>query len=554
MPPDSVLNAPSIPSPAINKPLLPAQSLLPSLLAASAGALTVLAFAPYGLWPLQIGGIALLFALVMQATSIRRAAVLGWLYSSAATGAGVHWLYVSLHDIGGMPSWLTVAAIAVLSTGLALLVGLATGGARWLQQRARCSAALTLLLILPATCMLAEWTRAWIFTGFPWLSSGYAHAAAPLGGFAPLIGVYGVGMAAAVVAAALVLLLRLARLARERSGSWMRAAGMALPVILLLGVGQLLRQHAWTTPAGAPITVRLLQGNIPQAMKFDPAQLAQTLGLYDALITQAPADLIATPETALPVTRQQLPPDYLQRLSDFATRTGSHVLVGIPLADSAAQYANAILVLDPAGTAPAGFPVPIAAVAPTYRYDKHHLVPFGEFIPTGFRWFVDFMRMPLGDQTSGELIQPPFAVKDQWVLPNICYEDLFGEEIAAQIRDRAARNQPLPTMLLNVSNIAWFGDTIALPQHLQISQMRTLETGRPMLRSTNTGATAVVGPDGQVQARLAPYTRGVLSASVQGYAGLTPFIVMGNGAVVILATLMLAVAIFSGRHRRTDID
>ncbi len=516
---------------------------MPILLVLVAGALNVFAFAPFGAWPLQILWTAILFWLVMRAPGARQAALFGWLYSFAATSAGVYWLYVSLHDIGGMPAWLTVLAIGLLTSGLGLLAGAATGGARWLQERAGCSPAVTLLLVLPATMMLAEWTRAWIFTGFPWLSSGYAHVAAPLAGFAPVIGIYGVSMAAAVVAATLVLLVT------ERSGSRRRPVGLLLLVALLFGTGQFLRAHAWTTPAGAPITVRLLQGNIAQEMKFDQAQLGATLGLYDALITQAPADLIATPETALPVTRQQLPPDYLQRIADFATRTGSHVLIGMPVSDSPAQYTNSLLVLEPAGPAPAGFPVPIAAVAPAYRYDKHHLVPFGEFIPAGFRWFVDFLQMPLGDQTRGNPIQPPFAVRDQWVLPNICYEDLFGEEIAAQMRERAARSQPLPTMLLNVSNIAWFGNTIALPQHLQISQMRALETGRPMLRATNTGATAVIGPTGQVLAQLAPYTRGVLAAPVQGYAGLTPFIVMGNGAVVILAALMLAAATVSGRSQ-----
>ena len=516
------------------------------LLVLVAGALNVFAFAPFGAWPLQILCAAILFWLVMRATSVRQAALYGWLYSFAATSAGVYWLYVSLHDIGGMPAWLTVLAIGLLTLGLGLLVGAATGGARWLQERVCCSPAITALLVLPATMTLAEWTRAWIFTGFPWLSSGYAHVAAPLAGFAPVIGIYGVSMSAAVIAATLVLLVT------ERSGSWRRPSAIGALAVLLLGGGQLLRGHAWTMPTGAPITVRLLQGNIPQEMKFDRAQLGATLGLYDAMITQAPADLIATPETAVPVTRQQLPTDYLQRLADFATRSGSHILVGIPLSDSPAQYTNALIVLDPASPAPVGFPVPIAAVPPTYRYDKHHLVPFGEFIPTGFRWFVNLMNMPLGDQTRGNLIQPPFAVKDQWVLPNICYEDLFGEEIAAQMRDRAARSQPLPTMLLNVSNIAWFGNTIALPQHLQISQMRTLETGRPMLRATNTGATAVIGPTGRVQAQLAPYTRGVLAASVQGYAGLTPFIVMGNSAMVILALLMLVAATLSGRSRLNE--
>ncbi len=535
-------------------PVLPPVRV-PVVIALIAGALNVFAFAPFGLWPLQILCAAVLFAMVMRAPTVRRAALLGWLYSFAWTCAGVYWLYISLHDLGGLPAVVTVLAIGLLALGLGLIVGAATGGARWLQQRYATGAAPTLLLTLPALWMLAEWTRSWIFTGFPWLSTGLAHTASPLAGFAPLIGVYGISLVAAVIAAALTMAaMRLAdrrRPATEHPTS--RALACLLPAALIvvpLAAGQALRGIDWTHPQGKPITVRLLQGNIPQEMKFDAGTLGQTLGLYDALITQAPADLIATPETAVPVLRQELPPDYLQRLSDYATHSGSQVLVGIPISDGPGLYTNGLIVLDPVPPAVTTFPVPIASVPAVYRYDKHHLVPFGEFIPPGFRWFVDMMQIPLGDQTRGPLLQAPFAVKDQWIMPNICYEDLFGEEIAAQIRDRVWHHLPPPSMLLNISNIAWFGDSIALPQHLQISQMRTLETGLPMLRATNTGATAVIGARGNIQAQLAPFTRGVLAASVQGYGGMTPYVRLGNGTAVNLALLLIIAAAASARLRR----
>lgn len=529
------------------------------MVALVAGAMNVFAFAPFGYWLLQLACTAVLMLLVMQATCVRRAAVLGWLYSFAWTCAGVYWLYVSLHDLGGMPAWLTVLAIALLALGLGLLVGAATGGARWLQRRWQAPPTITLLLILPALWTLAEWCRSWIFTGFPWLSTGYAHTASPLAGYAPLLGVYGVGLVAAFIAALFVLtvnqlalnlpalnLLTLEPLAKKplatshaktlnaASTTKMqvrRFAWMITVIAVLLTVGHFLRDYAWTQPYGKPITVRLLQGNIAQTIKFDPSALGSTLGLYSALITDTPADLIATPETAVPVVRQMLPPQYLAQLTAFARSSGSQVLVGIPISDGPADYTNGLVVLghdDHKSNA--------------YRYDKHHLVPFGEFIPVGFRWFVDTMKMPLGDQTRGASLQAPFAVKDQWVLPNICYEDLFGEEIAAQMRWRAGDGLPMPTMLLNISNIAWFGNTIALPQHLQISQMRTLETGRPMLRATNTGATAVVGADGRIQAQLPYYTQDTLAMSVQGYQGTTPFILYGNGTTVTLTATMLAAA------------
>ena len=519
-----------------------AQPIRAILIALTAGALNVFAFAPFGFWLLQLACTAVLFVLVMRASDIRRAAVLGWLYSFAWTCAGVHWLYISLHDLGGMPAWLTVLAIALLALGLGLIVGAATAGTRWLQQRWRASNAQTLLLILPALWMLSEWTRGWIFTGFPWLSTGYAHAAAPLAGYAALIGVYGISGVAAVIAAALALLALQRRDARKNR----RAALLPMLLVLLpLGAGQALRGINWTQPHGNPITVRLLQGNIAQEMKFDDAMLGANLDLYQSMITRAPADLIAIPETALPVLIQQLPADYLPRLTSFVNASGSTLLLGMPISDGPTQYSNGLIVLAPAlasGT-PAALP---------YRYDKHHLVPFGEFIPPGFRWFVDTMRIPLGDQTRGAAVQAPFAVKDQWIMPNICYEDLFGEEIAVQIRDRSARSLPAPTMMLNISNIAWFGNSIAVPQHLQISQMRTLETGRPMLRSTNTGATAIIDPHGRIQAQLPPFSRGTLAASVQGYDGMTPFIRFGNGSMVMLAGVMLLAAFALARRRATQ--
>jgi apolipoprotein N-acyltransferase len=265
-------------------------------------------------------------------------------------------------------------------------------------------------------------------------------------------------------------------------------------------------------------------------MKFAPEQIEVTLSLYREMIQAAPADLIATPETAIPLLSRQLPPDYLQQLGNIVRRSGSHLVLGIPISDGPSQYANSVLGLSP------------VVAAPAYRYDKHHLVPFGEFIPVGARWFVDMMNIPLGDFTRGALLQPPFSVKDQWVLPNICYEDLFGEEIAAQLAASYFSGAPQATMLLNVSNIAWFGDSIALPQHLQISQMRALETGRPMLRATNTGATAIVNPKGEVAAQLPAFHQGVLAAPVQGYRGLTPYILAGNKLVLVLAMLALAAA------------
>ncbi|WP_442947221.1 apolipoprotein N-acyltransferase [Noviherbaspirillum sp.] len=503
-------------------------------LAFVAGAANVFAFAPFGLWPLQTLLLALLFALVLRQASVRRSALIGWAYGSGWLIAGFHWLYISMHEYGNLPGWMAALAVMLLGVALSIYAAIAMGLAAWLRQRWSAGPAVSLLLLLPALWTLNEWARGWVLTGFPWVGGGYAHSAGPLAGFAPVVGVYGLALLSALIAGALVL------------APHKRMAAILAGGILILGTG--LRAVEWTHTSGAPISVRLLQGNVPQEMKFDPDRIYATLSMYHDMISTTPADLIATPETAIPMLSRLLPPDYLPRLSAFAQQSGSHLVLGVPLSDGPSLYANSAIGIAPATT---GTSAGNATAPATYRYDKHHLVPFGEFVPTGFGWFVDMMKIPLGNFVRGKPIQPPFAVKGQWVLPNICYEDLFGEEIAAQIAASRSPGSAVPqaTMLLNLSNIAWFGDSIALPQHLQISQMRSLETGRPMLRATNTGVTAVIDPKGRVQAQLAPYTRDALSATVQGYQGYTPYVLYGNKPAIALALLMLAAGYLVSRRQ-----
>ncbi|WP_343728702.1 apolipoprotein N-acyltransferase [Duganella sp.] len=497
------------------------------LITGLAGALCVFAFAPFGWWPLEILGLATLFYQVLRSTSVKAAALIGWAFVAGWTSAGVHWLYVSMHTYGGMPAPLAAAAVLLLGAAMGVYGALAMGSAWWLRQRWTLPLPAANLLVLPAVWALFEWVRGWLFTGFPWLSSGYAHNHSPLAGFAPVIGVYGLGWLAAVIAGALLLLLHRSRV---------RAAVLAV-AIGLAGAGLSFLQ--WTYPEGKPISVRLLQGNVPQNEKFDGAKVLTTMKLYQDAITAAPADLIATPETAIITLPQQLPPDYLPGIAQFLNKTNSNLILGIFTADSQTAYFNSVI----------GIPAKLGSGY--YRYDKHHLVPYGEFIPYGFRWFVNLMSIPLGDMTSGREIQPAFPIKDQRVLPNICYEDLFGEEIAAQLNHPAMDQKPA-TMLLNTSNLAWFGDTIAIPQHLQISQMRSLETGRPMLRATNTGATAVINGEGKVVQQLPVNTFGTLAATVQGMAGSTPYIIWGNKLFLVLTALSLAGAWFWARRSKNQ--
>jgi apolipoprotein N-acyltransferase len=492
------------------------------VLMALAGSTSLLSFEPIGWWPLQFLALAYFFYQVGMGSSSRRGIWLGWAFGFGWSVAGMHWLYIAVTRFGGLPAILGAISIALLGLYMGLFGAFAGGVAGWLRRKWSLPVSAFVLLVLPATWGVSEWMRGWVFTGFPWAAAGYAHNVSPLAGFAPLVGVYGLGVLAALCAGCIVMLTQRAR--------W-KAAGL-LAAVMALGFG--LKQVAWTQEVGQPLTVRLLQGDVKQDQKFDTAYLVDIIGRYQGMITAAPADLIATPETAIPVTPQQLPPAYLGGLQSFAAQTGSHLMIGIPTMDSPTRYSNSVIAFGP-GSSP-------------YRYDKHHLVPFGEFIPPGFRWFTDLMHIPLGDQTRGQALQAPFPVKDQLVLPNICYEDAFGEEIAAQLR-----NAPRPaTLLLNVSNLAWYGDSVAIPQHLQISQMRAIETGRPMLRSTNNGATAVIDGRGTVVQRLPFYERGVLSATVRGTEGLTPYVRAGNLAFLLLAALMLLAAWFAGHRYKNN--
>jgi apolipoprotein N-acyltransferase len=495
-------------------------SLRELVLAALAGGASVFSFEPFGWWPLQFLLLAYLFYRVGLGQSVKRATLLGWAFGFGWSVGAMHWLYILMTRFAHLPAILGALGIVLLGLYMGLFGAFATGIATWLRRRWSLPLGSFVLLALPVAWGVSEWMRGWVFTGFPWSVSGYAHVTSPLAGYAPLIGVYGIGVLVALCAGCLVMLTQRKRL---------QAVGL---LAALLAVGAVMRTVEWTQETGAPITVRLLQGNVPQDHKFDYAFLASILDKYQGMVTAAPADLIATPETAIPSFPQQLPQGYLENLQRFASTSGSTLALGIPLLDGPRQYANSVIALSPQ-------PAP-------YRYDKAHLVPFGEFIPPGFRWFTDMLNIPLNDATRGKAMQAAFPVKDQLVLPNICYEDVFGEEIAYQLR-----NAPRPaTLLLNMSNLSWYGQSYAIPQHLQISRMRTLETGRPMLRSTNDGATAVIDGRGVVKQVLPFYTEGVLNATVRGTSGMTPFIRFGNYAFLLLGALALLGAWFSGRNYR----
>jgi apolipoprotein N-acyltransferase len=468
------------------------------------------------LWPLTLLSAGWLAARAARSPSAWQAAWLGWLFGIAWLVAGTGWLFISMHRYGGLPAWLSATAVLALSGALSLYLALAMGVFRRLRSGRLAGDA----LLFAALWTAAEWARGVIFTGFPWAASGYALVDSPLARLAPLIGVYGVGAAAAGAAAVVAL-------ADSRRGA---LAGLASAGVVLATLA------AWsgadfTRPAG-DLRVTLLQGNVPQDEKFDPDHMLAALTWHTRQLADAGPGLVVAPETAIPLLPQQLPQGYWDELRRLFNRAGHAALVGVPLGDDEQGYTNSVAGLSPqAVRSKAGF----------YRYDKHHLVPFGEFIPWGFRWFVDLMNMPLGDFSRGPLAPPPFVVGDQRIGPNICYEDLFGEELAARLVDEAMA----PTVLANVSNIAWFGRSHAIEQHLLISRMRTLELQRPMIRATNTGATAIVDHTGRVTQALPPHERGVLRGIVQGREGLTPY-AWWAGHAGLWPVLGLAVAIVAG--------
>lgn len=451
--------------------------------------------------------------------------VLGCIY-------GFHWIFISLHTYGLMNP-----VIAGTATGLLALYVASYGiFAGWLIRRSMRTSkgwayGRSVWVVAPAIAgliTLLEWTRGWLFSGFPWLGWGYQQIDSWLSGFAPWLGVYGVTFFTALMAALI---------AAGRPQTLF--AALLVPLL-----GGALGSTTFDRPVGEPLKVALIQGAVGQQMKFDPKFVEATkqrhLEMGAALSTPGVrVDLIVFPETAF-IQSWQDDPEATQGLQRLANRSGATVMTGMPMRDPSGWHNSLVMLKPQQGEQP--------PESPEGRYDKHHLVPFGEFIPWGFRWFVNLMQMPLGDFQRGGRVQKSLPVDDQRIGVNICFEDLFGEELArglAPSRDPSER----PTILLNLSNLAWFGDTIALPQHLDVARMRSLELGRPSIRATNTGMTVHIDSRGQVQEKLAPMREGILLAQVQGTEGVTPFVAIGNLGALLLALLSLAGLWLGGRFR-----
>jgi apolipoprotein N-acyltransferase len=490
------------------------RAVMPQLASIALGALVPLCFVPFGLWwlaPLLLAGIFVAWEGVAPATAFVR----GMMFGFAAFATGTYWLYISIHEFGGAPPILAVVLMLLLFA----LMGAWTGIAGWLVNRLVPNPGLTRwMLLLPSAWVIVEWLRGWVFTGFPWLSLGYGQVDGPLSGWAPVGGVYLVSWIVALIAGCIVSGLRGGMTER-------RIAGV---IVLVIATGSWLTvDRDWTRAHDSVRTVALVQGAVPQDRKWLPEQYIPTLDLYARLSASvAGADIVLWPEVAVPALASQAA-GYLERTAGTLATAGSDLALGILTRDGASgQIRNSLI-----------------APAKSQRiYHKRHLVPFGEYFPVpGFvREWMRMMNLPYSDIAAGERRQPMFQLAGVPTAPAICYEDAYGAELLDFL--------PGAMLLVSISNDAWFGRSIAAEQHLEIARVRALETGRPMLRATNTGITAIIDSRGQVSERLAAYTPGVATGTVTPRFGHTPYTRFGNWPTVLTTILCGLGALYLARR------
>ncbi|HGG58994.1 MAG TPA: apolipoprotein N-acyltransferase [Gammaproteobacteria bacterium] len=506
-------------------PLPPSVRYIAALLA---GGLMTVAFAPMGWWFFAFFCMAALVYLWLDATP-REAAMTGYFFGLGFFGIGVSWVYNSIHEFGQAPAvvagMLTVLFVLTLAAFPAL-VG-------WLQApRRRWNARLTprLLLVLPALWVLVEWFRGWVLTGFPWLQLGYSQIDTLFSWPVPILGVLGASWVVLVLVGALFLIASGSLLARS-----VAVSAVALTLVFCLQSGRL----RWTTPADRSLDVRLIQGNIAQENKWRKEWLIPTVDLYESLTKKnLKADLIVWPEVALPGEYQLFRKSVLDPLKTFLKARSTVLVTGV-LYRSDKGVHNAMMRLGPV------IENEKEKNEDTQIYLKRHLVPFGEFIP--FRdtlsWIGDMIILPAADLSPGERANT-LSIKGFEAAGSICYEDAYGAELAEML--------PKANLLINISNDAWFGDSLAPHQHLEISRMRALETGRPLLRATNTGISATIDYRGTLRKVSPQFQVDVLEDEITPRYGATPFARWGNGAVLVMMLLSLLTGLVLGRPRRPD--
>ncbi len=505
---------------------------------------------------IEIFTLAILFYYWLSSTSIKQVLMRTFVFTIGHFCAGIYWLFISMNTYGNLAPPLAAAAVFLLSAYLSIYPMLAAAIFRFFTPINRPS--IFTVFLIAATWALGEWLRATIFTGFPWLTIAYAHVDGFLASWAPILGAYGVAFMAALCAALLALALYQRKNSSTQSEAPLKKASIPVIVALLAitiisSIG--LHQLNWSHPTGTPISVRLVQGNINQHDKFNPANMLNSLMSHFELANLPPADtqhppkVVIFPETIIPGYQSNLAPELWEHIRHEAEKLNADFFIGTPYlaknpSDGSPYVANSILLIN--GQTDINRLYEQNGVP---RYDKQHLVPFGEFIPYGFRWFVEAIGIPMGDFNRGEKRQQNFIVDNHVFAANICYEDVFGEELLPALYPHKVKFgdtenlNPGANILFNVSNLAWFGDSSALGQHLQMARMRAQETARPMLRATNTGATAHINANGDVVAILPYHSAGVLDVMVQGTEGLTLYSRLGNKGILIIIVGILLMAL-----------
>ena len=484
--------------------------------ALAAGAATVLGFAPFSLFPIAVVSLAILIE-TLHRGSPRSGFWRGYAFGLGLLGFGVFWIRISLNEFGNMDPWLANGLMVLFVAAMALYYGLVG----WLTRRLASGPPwVPPLLLLPGLYVLLEWLRGWLLTGFPWLNLGYTQIQGPLAGFAPIAGVYGLSLLTALSGGLLWGLVRWGGSARI----W---AGAGLVALWMSGAG--LQRLEWTEPAGEPFAATVVQANIPQATKWDPdARLAIMETYVDLTLAHLDSELILWPETAIPDFLHEVRGALIEPLAERGRREGIEIALGIPvLEEETGRYYNGLVSIG----------------SREDLYAKRHLVPFGEFMP--FKsWLgplVHAFEVPMSDFSRGDGAQPLLRVGNRIAGASICYEDAFPAELIQAL--------PEAQFLINVSNDAWFGDSLAPHQHLEIARMRALETGRYLVRATNTGISAIIDHLGRVLVEVPSFVRGAVTTAVTPRAGATPYVLVGNWLAIGLALVLVLAAVAVGSRR-----
>lgn len=468
------------------------------------------AFAPANEPLFAFAALILIFYLVGATQKLSHVALWSITFGFGWFVTGINWVYYSMYHYGYMPLEWTYVTTIVFSLGLALFPTAAfTLVAKFVD-----NPALRMGLALPAAMTIFEWLRSWVFTGFPWLNPAYAVVEWPLGGLAPFLGSFGVLLGLTWTAGLLACVWSL-------RGKWLYIASCLITAFSVLMLSMAGKQIVWSEPAG-DFTVRVVQPNLePRLLQQSMSERFDEVYFYldNVTVEKAAVDAVILPESVYPLAWQQFPASERDRLLKWVKDEKKSLLFNAFWLDNN-QYSNAAIALDPQGE--------------LSLYQKHHLVPFGEFVPWGFRWFIDSMRIPMTDLAAGPLPQELISFTGHLAAVNLCYENLFGNEWIE------AWQKASPEVLINLSNLKWFGPVKAASQHLQISQMRALETARPLLSVTNSGETALINEKGEVVRRLATDIDATMDVKITAMKGeATPFVKMGNWPAVIVAFLML---------------